>query len=440
MKSSCNNYLSTHSHSFLLHLNDSTINTNPHTNNNTKAPSSTTIFPVSETLSAIQLRVSELEKEVKELKQADHSTTIHALIRSQVPTVVNEYLGSNARTEFDQKEIFFHMMRKNMSYEKHPTHQVLYDALMQSLIMDKDEMKKAKTVEPPTQKKRKHDDKDQDPPAGPDQRLKKSKDGEPSKKPTSVGFSKGTTQSQQKSTGKSFKKPARPPTPDPEWNTRKSADDGLEQSWLNDLANAEKPPLTFDDLMSTPINFFDFAMNRLKISKFTKVDLVGPVYNLLKGTCKSCVELKYNIKECYRALSDQLDWNNPEGNHCPYGLSKPLLLQESQGRLTTKAKKYEMEGIEDMVPKQWSLIKVAYDKYTALGISHWEPKRQRFYRYVINRVSRHDVYLTMGILSVTSVTVDKWYGLWLSEGDCSANSRLETLQVHGGRLSKTSSE
>ncbi|GJY34601.1 hypothetical protein Tco_0419070 [Tanacetum coccineum] len=42
----------------------------------------------------------------------------------------------------------------------------------------------------------------------------------------------------------------------------------------------------------------------------------------------------------------------------------------------TKAAKYEIEGIEDMVPK----------------------------------VSRHDVYSTMRILSVTSVTVDKWYG------------------------------
>ncbi|GJS56567.1 reverse transcriptase domain-containing protein [Tanacetum coccineum] len=149
------------------------------------------------------------------------------------------------------------------------------------------------------------------------------------------------------------------------------------------------------------------------ISKLTKADLVGPVYNLLKGTCKSCVELKYNMEECYRALSDQLDWNNPEGNHYPYDLSKPLSLYESRGRLIvladfffnndleylrggctdrkysasttkTKAAKYEIEGIEDMVTKLWSPIKVAYDK--------------------------HDIYSTMRILGVTSVTVDEWYG------------------------------
>ncbi|GKC75972.1 hypothetical protein Tco_1126746 [Tanacetum coccineum] len=190
-----------------------------------------------------------------------------------------------------------------------------------------------------------------------------------------------------------FKKPPRPPTPDPEWNTRKSVDDGPEQNWLNDLASAEKTPLR------TPIDFSAFAMNRLKISKLTKADLVGPVYNLLKGTCKTYVELEYNIEECYRALSDQLDWNNPKGERCPYDLSKPLPLHESRGRLTilvdfffnndleylragstyrkyiasttkTKVAKYELKGIKDMVPKLWSPIKVAYDKYAALGISH----------------------------------------------------------------------
>nr|GEV19413.1 hypothetical protein [Tanacetum cinerariifolium] len=147
-----------------------------------------------------------------------------------------------------------------------------------------------------------------------------------------------------------------------------------------------KPPLTFDDLMNTPIDFSAFAMNHLKINKLTKADLVGPVYNLLKGTCKSCMELYYNIEECYHALSDQLDWNNPEGERCLYDINKPLPLDEYRGRLTvpadfffnndleylkigstenkyttsttkTKAAKYELEGIEYMVPKLWSPIK-----------------------------------------------------------------------------------
>ncbi|GKA78525.1 hypothetical protein Tco_0785062 [Tanacetum coccineum] len=128
-----------------------------------------------------------------------------------------------------------------------------------------------------------------------------------------------------------------PPTPDLEWNKGNDVEVGPKQNWLNDLANAKKPPLTFNDLMSTPINFTAFAMNRLKRTKLTKADRVGLVYNLLKGTCKSYVELEYSIEEFYRALSDHLDWNNPEGNRCPYDLSKPLPLHESPGHLTVPA-------------------------------------------------------------------------------------------------------
>ncbi|GJU21651.1 hypothetical protein Tco_1154993 [Tanacetum coccineum] len=195
-------------------------------------------------------------------------------------------------------------------------------------------------------------------------------------------------------------------SPYPEWNEGKLIDDGPEQSWLNDLAKATKPPLTFDQLMHTPIDFSAFVMNRLKIDNLTKELLVGPVYNLLKGTCKSYVELDYTMKECYRALSEQLDWNNPEGHRCPYDLTKPLPVQmSSQGRQivlvdfffnndleylrggsndkkytasTTKSKatRYELKGIEYMVPNLWSL---------------------------------HDVYSTKRILSIISVRVNEGY-------------------------------
>ncbi|GKC75971.1 hypothetical protein Tco_1126745, partial [Tanacetum coccineum] len=157
----------------------------------------TTPFPDFEAFTVVQQKVSESEKDVKEIKQVDHLEAIIATIKTHVPSVVNEYLGSSlgdalqkakqdhaakeqrpsqsskpydqaAEAEFKQKEILFNMMRESKSYEKHPTHQELYDALMQLLIMDEDDIEKAKTIKPLTQKKRRHDDKDQDPLARPD--------------------------------------------------------------------------------------------------------------------------------------------------------------------------------------------------------------------------------------------------------------------------------
>ncbi|GKE72231.1 hypothetical protein Tco_1534272 [Tanacetum coccineum] len=60
---------------------------------------------------------------------------------------------------------------------------------------------------------------------------------------------------------------------------------------------------------------------------------VGPTYELMKGSCKSLVELEYFLEEVCKATTDQLDWNNPEGQQYPHDLRKPLpLIPNSRGR------------------------------------------------------------------------------------------------------------
>ncbi|GJZ69481.1 retrovirus-related pol polyprotein from transposon TNT 1-94 [Tanacetum coccineum] len=212
-----------------------------------------------------------------------------------------------------------------------------------------------------------------------------------------------------------FKKPEIPPTLNPEWNKGKSVENKSTQKWLSDLEKSKKPSRTFDDLMSTPIDFSAFVMNRLHISELTQDILVGPAYNILKGTFRSYVELDYNMEECYKALTDQLDWNNPEVDYF-FNNDLAYLQGESTGRtyttsLTkTKAAKYDLHGIKDMVPNLWSPIKVAYENHALLGTLHWGPKRQSFYGYASNMVSKHDVYSTKRIMAVTNVKVKEWYG------------------------------
>nr|GEU63456.1 putative reverse transcriptase domain-containing protein [Tanacetum cinerariifolium] len=125
------------------------------------------------------------------------------------------------------------------------------------------------------------------------------------------------------------------------------------QKWISKIAQAEKPPLSFDELMSTPIDF------------------------------SARVELEYNFEECYKSVTYRLDWNNPVGKEYPFNLSKSLPLITNQGRqivpvdyfinndleypregsssnkyttftTKTKAAKYDIPGIKDMVPSLWS--------------------------------------------------------------------------------------
>ncbi|GJV37739.1 hypothetical protein Tco_1410216 [Tanacetum coccineum] len=97
------------------------------------------------------------------------------------------------------------------------------------------------------------------------------------------------------------------------------------------MVSASKDPLTFNDLMATPIDFYKYMLNGLKIENLTQDILLGPAFNLLKGTCSSSIELEYNFQECFNALTDKLDWNNPEGDCYPFDLSKPLPLQGPPG-------------------------------------------------------------------------------------------------------------
>ncbi|GKB87736.1 hypothetical protein Tco_0960008 [Tanacetum coccineum] len=195
----------------------------------------------------------------------------------------------------------------------------------------------------------------------------------------------------------------------------------------------------FNELMSTPIDFSSFVLNGLKIKNLTQEILLGPAFKLLKGTRSNYAELEYDFEECFKALSENLDWENPEGGDYPFDLSKPLPLitrgkrqrvpfeffinndlKYLQGGISTmtyttsttktKAAKYDLPGIEDMVPNIWSPVKVAYDKYALWGISHWREQHKSFYAFARGMQSRGDVYSTKRILAVTHVSVMRKHG------------------------------
>ncbi|GJZ51746.1 putative nucleotidyltransferase, ribonuclease H [Tanacetum coccineum] len=71
----------------------------------------------------------------------------------------------------------------------------------------------------------------------------------------------------------------------------------------------------------------------------------------------------------------------------------------------TKATRYEIEGIKDMIPTLWSPTKMGYDKDALKGIKHWGKRRKLWHRSHLNKFSRHNVYSTKKIIGVKSVSV-----------------------------------
>ncbi|GJU20269.1 hypothetical protein Tco_1153611 [Tanacetum coccineum] len=104
-----------------------------------------------------------------------------------------------------------------------------------------------------------------------------------------------------------FQKPAKLPNPDRDWNKTLPDAHGPVQPWLSSLTQMENPRDSFDKLMDTTLDFSAFVMNRLKVDTLTPELLTSPTFELMKGTCKSLVELEYFFEEVYKATTDQID-------------------------------------------------------------------------------------------------------------------------------------
>nr|GEX56933.1 retrovirus-related Pol polyprotein from transposon TNT 1-94 [Tanacetum cinerariifolium] len=108
---------------------------------------------------------------------------------------------------------------------------------------------------------------------------------------------------------------------------------GSIQPWIRELAKQADTRSSFNELMDTLLDFSNFLINRLKVDTLTLELLAGPTYELMKGSCKSLVELEYHLEEVFKATTNQLDCVNPKGQQYPYNLLKPLpLIPNNRGR------------------------------------------------------------------------------------------------------------
>nr|GEV32650.1 hypothetical protein [Tanacetum cinerariifolium] len=196
-----------------------------------------------------------------------------------------------------------------------------------------------------------------------------------------------------------FSQQQKPPSLDRDWNKTVPATHGSIQPWISELSKQTDSRSSFNELMDTPLDFSIFLINQLKVDTLTLELLAGPTYELMKGSCKSLVELKYHLEEVLKATTDQLDKVNPKGQQYPHNLLKPLpLIPNNRGRRVipfehfinndleylcggassrkyttsitkTKAADYRhIKWIEDLVPRTiWIEEPIGYDKHALWG-------------------------------------------------------------------------
>nr|GEW70639.1 putative reverse transcriptase domain-containing protein [Tanacetum cinerariifolium] len=362
-------------------------------------------------------RVKSLEVNFSEFMQTNQS-----------PDAVSNILAD--LSEMELKKILIHKMEGNKSIQRSDEQGNLYKALVEAYDADKTILDSY--GESAILKRRRQEDDDQEgPSAGLDWGSKGRREGgehasastlsEPATR--SAGRSTTGTQSRQLSASKSAfaKEPVRPPTPDRYWNKTLPAAQGNTQSWISALAKQTNARSSFNELLDTPIDFSNFIMNRLGVDTLTPKLLAGLTYELMRGSCNSLTELEYHLEEVYKATTDQLVWDNPEGQQYPHNLLQPLpLIPDNRGRRVIPFEHFisnDLEYLRGGASSRKYTTSVTKTKAADYGHIKWIEDLQ-FYGFAVNQESALDVYSKRRIIAVTDLKIVEWHNYkhldWIS--------------------------
>nr|GEW20329.1 hypothetical protein [Tanacetum cinerariifolium] len=222
---------------------------------------------VSKILLKIEKNVNE-QLEAKVLTQSSNSSK-------------TSYVVTTDLSEMELKNILIEKMEGNKSIYRSDEQRNLYKALVKAYESDKIILD---TYEDIVMLKSRRDDdvdKDEEPFAGLDRGSKRRREG---KEPESTRTPK---EKATRTAGKSTQ--------------------GI-QLWISELAKQAEFCSSFNELMDTPVDFSAFLMNRLKVDTLTLELLAGLTYELMKGSCKSLVELEFFLDEIMGTSSGLKAW------------------------------------------------------------------------------------------------------------------------------------
>nr|GEU52329.1 hypothetical protein [Tanacetum cinerariifolium] len=266
-------------------------------------------------------------------------------------------------------------------------------------------------------------DKDEEPSAGPDRRSKRRREG---KEPESASAPK---EKATRSTGKS--------TQGSKSRQASASESGLAEEPMQTTFQMEKPshpefdtgaedqpivqssqhPEWFSQQHKPPTLDHDWNKTLSAVNTLTPELLVGPTYELMKGSSKSLVELEYHLEEVFKAITDQLDLVNPESQQYPHNLLQPLpLIPNNQGRrvisfehFINNALEYLCGGASNRKYTTFITKTKAADYRHIKWIEDLGRKRQQFYGFVINRESARHVYSKRRIITITELKIVEWH-------------------------------
>ncbi|GKA68077.1 hypothetical protein Tco_0767994, partial [Tanacetum coccineum] len=209
--------------------------------------------------------------------------------------------------EADMKEILHHHLWESNSYQAHEDHKMLYKALEKSMALDHTDQLLTDLAEARRKKKKKH-------------ALPKTPPGSPPHRPppppppavVSAEYTAWmTTDTRLKPSVSSIPEELHiddDTTPDEQ--SIPSSDLPIPVNiWASALASTYAPPPENSLLAQTGdmAIFMDWFCKKQWITELKQQDLEGPAYEIVKVFHSNVIHLQYQMEECHKLLTDQVD-------------------------------------------------------------------------------------------------------------------------------------
>nr|GEZ22355.1 hypothetical protein [Tanacetum cinerariifolium] len=120
----------------------------------------------------------------------------------------------------------------------------------------------------------------------------------------------------------------RPMTPEPAWTIPSFNVSDVENNWATELVSAYETPVENSLLAKTGdmTNFLNWYCRKVNKTALTPTNLEGQAYEVVKAFYPDVIHLQFQMKECHKMLTYQVDWMNPEGDQVKVGVNRPLPL------------------------------------------------------------------------------------------------------------------
>ncbi|GJX40327.1 hypothetical protein Tco_0255317 [Tanacetum coccineum] len=148
----------------------------------------------------------------------------------------------------------------------------------------------------------------------------------------------------------------RPATPEPAWTIPSSNMSDVANNWASALATTYETPAENSLLakIGDMTTFLKWYCRQVNKTTLTQADFEGQAYEVVKSFYPDVIHLQFQMEECHKMLTAQVDWTNPEGDHVRIDESNPALSISKM-----KAASYPYVGLE--------LLKFYIDRHDSLS-------------------------------------------------------------------------